>query len=80
MNRFSFQKTFSNFAPNPFSESTRLDLFLLLDLIGAQEPTFRNVIDPATGKKLTNKALDRHPILCVFIGNIIDLDLQFEKL
>ena len=51
MNRFSLQKIFSNFAPNPFSESTRLDLFLLLDLIGAQEPTFRNVIDPATGNK-----------------------------
>ena len=55
-------------------------MFLLLDLIGAQEPTFRNVINPATGKKLTNKALDRHLILCVFISNIIDLDLQFEKL
>ena len=51
-------------------------MFLLLDLIGAHEPTFRNVIDPATGKKLNNKALDRHPILCVFI----DLDLQFKKL
>ena len=80
MNRFSLQKIFSNFAPNPFSESTRLDLFLLLDLIGAQEPTFRNVIDPATGKKWNNKALDRHPIFYVFIGNIIDLDLQLEKL
>ena len=24
-------------------------MFLLLDLIGAPEPTFRNVIDPTTG-------------------------------
>ena len=27
----------------------RLDLMLLLDLIGAPDPTFRNVIDPSTG-------------------------------
>ena len=33
-------------------ELTRLDLLLLLDLIGAPHPTFINVIDPATGLML----------------------------
>jgi len=34
----------------PATEMSRLDLFLLLDLIGAPGPTFRNVIDPTTGE------------------------------
>ena len=37
--------------------STRLDLFMLLDLIGAPHPTFINVIDPATGFDVKSRGL-----------------------